>query len=313
MNGKNWKGPLFLLLAAMVWGVSFVAQDLASDTVEPFTFNGLRMTLGGLALLPVVMVKNRGGLFALVSGKKKKRRLLWGGALCGVILYFAAFFQQYGIACGTTAGKSGFITAMYVVLVPFVGVFLGRRVRPVLWLCIFLSAVGLYCLCLANFSLGWEGVLSGLRLGKGDGYTFLCALCFTLHIMVVDVFAPETDGVLLSAVQFLVAGAMGLVSMFVFENPTVDGIIAAAGAILYGALISCAIGYTFQILGQKTTPPALASILMCLESVFAVLSDAILLKTAMTVEEVVGCVLMFAAIVGSNISGVLPQKKTRKA
>lgn len=303
MNLKKIKAPLFLLLAALIWGTTFVAQDLASDSVRPFTFNGIRMLLGGLILIPVVTVKNKGKLFATVPSKKDKIFLLLGGMLCGVILFFACFLQQAGIDAGTTAGKSGFITAMYVVLVPLVGIFFKRKTSPAIWLGVAFSTVGLYLLCMADFSAGLSGLLQSLSMSKGDFLTLLCALVFAFHILAVDHFAPNTDGVFLSCVQFLFAGTVGVVAMFLFEQPTWGGILAASGSILYSAVFSCGLAYTFQILGQKDTPPALASILMCLESVFAVLSDAIFLHTAMGTEEILGCFLMFAALLVASLWG----------
>lgn len=303
MKFQKIKGPLFLLLAAMVWGASFVAQDLASSSVGPLTFNGARMTLGGLALLPVILVKNRGKLWASAPTRKDKKTLLLGGVVCGTVVFFAAWLQQLGIAGGTSAGKSGFITAMYVILVPLVGLFIGKKTRPALWLCVVMAAIGLYLLCMASFADGLGGILSHLKMSSSDLITLGCAVLFTFHILAIDHFAPGTDGVFLSSVQFIFAGILGLVFMFFLETPTWSGILAAGGAILYAALFSCGIGYTFQILGQSSTPPALASLIMCLESVFAVLSDAIFLKTPMSAEEVCGCVLMFGAIATSSLLG----------
>ena len=308
---KRLRGPLFLFLAALVWGTSFVAQDLASDSVQPFTFNGCRMLLGGLVLLPVVMIKNKGRLFASVPTKEDKKQLLIGGVLCGLVVFFAAYFQQLGIALGTSAGKSGFITAMYVIFVPLTGIFLKKRISPYLWGCVGLAAVGMYFLCMADFSAGFSGFLSGFAMEVGDLATLACALCFTLHILVIDRFAPHTDGVFLSCVQFLFAGVLGIFCMLILERPTPEAILQAGGAILYAALFSCGVGYTFQILGQSSTPPVIASILMCLESVFAVLSDVIFLKTAMTLEEVLGCVLMFFSILVSNLVDLIPKKEKK--
>ena len=310
MKWNRLQGPLFLFLASFVWGTSFVAQDLASDAVGPFSFNGCRMLLGGLALLLVVYVKNKGKLFATVPTRQDRKNLLVGGVLCGLVVFFAAYFQQLGIALGTSAGKSGFITAMYVIFVPLVGIFLKKRLSGLVWGCVLCATVGMYFLCMADFSAGLSGALSGLSMEIGDLATLCCALCFTLHILVIDRFAPTTDGVFLSCVQFLFAGALGCVCMLLFERPSTEALLEAGGAILYAAVFSCGIGYTFQILGQRSTAPAVASILMCLESVFAVLSDVVILQTRMRPEEILGCALMFCAIVASNLADVLPKKKT---
>ncbi len=306
MKRFSWKGPVFLLLAAFFWGTTFVAQDLASDSVEPFTFNGLRMVLGALFLLPVVLMRKKA-----FAGQWKKT-LFSASLLCGGVLFIAANLQQFGISMGTGAGKSGFITAMYVVMVPVAGLLFGKKVHPLIWGCIAASAVGLYLLCMASFEEGLEGLVSNFSMSSGDFLTLGCAIFYTVHILCIDMKASQVDGVLLSCLQFLFAGVMGLVVAFIFEKPTVDSILQASGGILYSAFFSCAIAYTLQILGQKCTPAAVASILMCMESVFAVISDMIVLKTALTLEEALGCILMFMAIVISNLVPFLPnQKKAR--
>jgi drug/metabolite transporter (DMT)-like permease len=295
----------------MVWGASFVAQDLASSSVGPFTFNGLRMTAGSLALIPVIAIKNRGKLFRTVPQKKDKLYLLTGGAVCGAVVFVAAWLQQEGIQAGTSAGKSGFITAMYVVMVPVAGLFFGKKVRPLVWGCIAAAAVGLYLLCMASFDEGLAGLIRNLKMSVGDLLTLGCAVFYTVHIMCVDMKGGRVDGVLLSCLQFLFAGVAGLIFAFVFEKPTLGAILEGSGGILYSAFFSCAIAYTLQILGQQCTPAAVASILMCMESVFAVLSDMIVLKTALTLEELLGCILMFIAILFSNLAPFLPNKKAR--
>ena len=303
---------LFLILAAMFWGTTFVAQDLASDTVGPFTFNGLRMIIGGGILLLAVWIKNKGKLFSSVEEGKGKKYLLFAGMICGALIFFAANFQQAGIEFGTTAGKSGFITAMYVVFVPLFGLCIKKKVRGEIWICVFLAAAGLYLLCMADFSAGLSGFLANLKMTTGDVLTLVCAVCFAVHIIAVDYFAPHTDGVFLSAVQFLSAGLIGVVFMLFLESPTWEGILAASGGILYSAIFSCCIAYTLQILGQRETPAAIAAILMCLESVFAVISDALVLGTKMSLEEVTGCVLMFIALIASSLSGTMrPEEKRR--
>ncbi len=309
MKKMQWKGPVFLALAAFFWGTTFVAQDLSSDFVKPFTFNSLRMILGALFLLPVILVKNKGRFFATCPKKEDKKHLLLSSALCSLVLLVAANLQQFGISLGTGAGKSGFITAMYVVLVPVLGIFLKKKIRPILWLCVLFSVFGLYLLCMASFSEGISGVLNNLSMSKGDLVTLGCALFYTFHIMVIDSTASETDGVMLSFFQFLFAGIMGLILALVFEQPQLTHIALGAGGILYSAFFSCAVAYTLQILGQQCTPAVIASILMCMESVFAVLSDMVVLKTVLTTEEIIGCIFMFVAILGSSLSDFLPQKK----
>lgn len=301
-----------MLLAAFFWGTTFVAQDLASDAVKPLTFNGLRMVLGALFLLPVILVKNKGNFFASVPEKKDKKYLLSISLVCAVLMFFASNFQQFGISMGTGAGKSGFITAMYVVMVPILGIFLGRKVHPLIWGCVIAAAAGLYFLCMASFEEGLSGLVNNLSMSTGDLLTLVCALFYTFHISFVDAKAARTDGVLLSCLQFFFAGALGLVLAFVFEKPTLDDILAGSGGILYSAFFSCSLAYTFQILGQQCTPAAVASIIMCMESVFAVLSDMVVLKTTLSHEEMIGCVLMFGAILFSNVADFLPRKAKTK-
>lgn len=309
MKLKKIQGPLLLLLCAFFWGTTFVAQSLGAESVEPFTFNGIRMTLGGLVLLPVIAIKNRGKMFAAVPEKKDRRALFLHGAICGGFLFLASSFQQFGISAGTSPGKSGFITAMYVIFVPIVGIFLKKKIKPEIWACIVCAIVGMYLLCIADFESGFQGILNNFLFSKGDFYTLICALLFTFHIMAIDRYSPHTDSLWLSCIQFFTAGLIGIICMFLFETPTLDGILAGSGAILYSAVLSCGVGYTLQIVGQKTTPPSVAGILMCMESVFAVISDMIVLKTVMSQEEIAGCALMFVAILVSNLSAVPPPKK----
>lgn len=301
-----------MLLAAFFWGTTFVAQDLASDAVGPFTFNGMRMVLGALLLIPVILIRGKGKLFASAPTKAEKKTLLSASLLCGAVVFVAANLQQFGITMGTGAGKSGFITAMYVVMVPIAGLFLGKKVHPLIWGCIVAAAVGLYFLCMASFDEGIAGVLNNLKMSVGDLLTLGCAIFYTLHIICIDFKASQVDGVLLSCLQFLFAGVVGLICAFVIEKPSLDAILQGSGGILYSAFFSCAIAYTLQILGQQCTPAAIASILMCMESVFAVLSDMIILKTTLRIEELLGCILMFIAIVFSNLTPFLPQGKKSK-
>lgn len=303
MDFKKLRGAIFLFLAAFFWGTTFVAQKLASDSMGAFTYNGTRMIIGAFAILPVIAAKNKGKMLKTLSTPESWKALFSGGLICGVLMFVATNLQQFGIGLGTTAGKSGFITAAYVILVPLFGVFFRRRASLFIWGSALLCAVGMYFLCMADFSAGWTGVLQNLSFSTGDLLTLLCAVAFACHILTVDRVVGKTDGVWLSAVQFFVAGTLSVASAFLFETPTAASIREGAGAILYSAVFSCAIAYTCQILGQRDTPPALASILMCLEAVIAVIGDAVLLHTALSTEEILGCVLMFTAIVSANLSG----------
>ncbi|MCI8645434.1 MAG: DMT family transporter [Firmicutes bacterium] len=293
---KKLKGNLMLLLTALIWGSSFVAQRAGMDYIEPFTFNGIRSLIGGLVLIPVIFLLTRtslgnGGAEAenqpLPSDKKAERKtLIIGGISCGIVLFIASSLQQIGVVY-TTAGKAGFITALYVIIVPIIGIFVGKKIRPVVWLCVVLSIVGLYLLCMKD----------GFSLGKGDLLVLLCAVAFALHIMVIDHFSPKTDGVKLSCIQFLVCGLISLVPMFAVETPVLSQILDCYVPILYAGVLSCGVAYTLQVVAQKDTNPTIAAMLLSLESVFAVITGVIILHEQVSARELIGCVMMFAAII----------------
>ena len=299
MNSKSQlKGSLMLLLAAFIWGSTFVAQDKAAT--EPFTFIASRNLIGALVLVPVIAVidvfsKKKGILpkdFKVLSYSKKE---VIGGIFCGVILFIAASLQQYGIflnpSDGAAAGKSGFITARYIVLVPIAGLFLKKKAGINIWISVAIATVGMYLLC----------VKSGFSVHYADLILFLCAIGFTAHILVIDRFSPFVNGVKLSALQFLVSSILGTIFMFIFESPSIGGIINDIVPILYAGLLSSGVAYTLQIVAQKNTNPTVASVIMSLESVFAVLSGAVF-GEIMSGREIVGCVLMFAAVILAQIN-----------
>ena len=293
---KKLKGNLMLLLTALIWGSSFVAQRAGMDYIEPFTFNGIRSLIGGLVLIPVIFLLTRTGLGngeeeakqqSLPGDKKAERKtLIIGGISCGIVLFIASSLQQIGVVY-TTAGKAGFITALYVIIVPIMGIFVGKKIRPVVWLCVVLSIVGLYLLCMKD----------GFSLGKGDLLVLLCAVAFALHIMVIDHFSPKTDGVKLSCIQFLVCGLISLVPMFAVETPVLSQILDCYVPILYAGVLSCGVAYTLQVVAQKDTNPTIAAMLLSLESVFAVITGVIILHEQVSARELIGCVMMFAAII----------------
>lgn len=296
---KQVRANLLLLLTAMIWGAAFVAQSVSMDYVGPFTFLCSRSILGGVVLLPVIAVMGK--------GKKKKetrpenRNILFlGGICCGVMLFIGSALQQIGIQY-TTAGKAGFITAMYMVLVPICGLFFGRKPGGKTWAAVVVALVGMYLLCLYG---------SGIQnLSKGDLLEMLCALGFTAHILVIDHFSPKVDGVKMSCIQFFVCGILAGIFMLILEEPSWENICAAAMPILYAGILSSGVGYTLQIVAQKDTQPTVASLLMSLESVFSLIFGWILLKEAMSGVELLGCVLMFAAIIWVQ----LPEKQKKTA
>ena len=287
------KNALILALTAFIWGTAFVAQSVGMDHLGPFTFNGVRNFIGGIALLPCIMLlqKIEGKSGGNVSGTKKD--LVIGGIACGLCLFAASSLQQIGLQY-TTTGKAGFITAFYIVLVPVLGIFLKKRIGGKVWAAVVLAIVGLYFLCITE----------KLSIGQGDILIFICALIFAVHIIVIDYFSPKVDGVKMSCIQFFVCGIVSLVPMFVLETPTMEGILLSMGPLLYAGVLSSGVAYTLQIIGQKNVNPAVASLILSLESCFAVLAGWIVLGQKLSVRESVGCILMFAAIILAQ----LPEK-----
>lgn len=285
MTAKQLRANLLLLLAAMIWGAAFVAQSVGADYVGPFTFLCCRSFLGALVLLPVIFFRKR----SAPSAETSDRSSLWvGGILCGSALFVASILQQMGLAY-TTAGKAGFLTAMYMILVPLSGLLFGKRPGWRVGFAVALSVAGLYLLCFS------ESGFSGLNYG--DVLELLCALCFTVHILVIDRFSGRADGVKLSCIQFFTCGILSCIGMLLLETPTPEGLAAAAIPILYAGCLSSGVAFTLQIVAQKDTNPVVASLLMSLESVFSLVFGWIILREAMAGKELFGCVLMFAAII----------------
>lgn len=282
---------LALLVCAAIWGSAFVAQSVGAEYVGAFTFLAVRNWIAVAFLIPVIFVrdtilKKRGRPSVRPANRTQRRFLLMGGAACGFFLCAASAFQQVGIRYTTTA-KAGFITALYVVIVPILSVFFGKSVKSRIWMCVALAVLGLYLLCM-------RGELS---LSFGDGVVLVCAFLFACQIMTVDYFAPQVDTVRLSQTQFLVTALLSTVCMLLFEDLSTDSLIRALPSIAYAGVMSSGVAYTLQIIGQQNLNPAIASITMSLESVFAALAGWIVLGQSMTVRELAGCVLMFAAII----------------
>lgn len=288
---KKWLGSGMLLLTAMIWGVAFVAQSVGMDYVEPFTFNFARYIIGGVVLLPFLKLGNTDTPKENTEDKSKKkqrfRRSVIGGIGCGVLLFCASMLQQFGIMYTNVVGKAGFITALYIILVPVLGIFFRKKTKPLLWICVGISVIGLYLLCVSD----------GYRLELADVLLLACALFFAFHIIFIDYISPNTNGVLVSCVQFFVSGLFCMVAMFLFESPSFAGILKAYIPILYTGVLSCGVAYTFQILGQKYVEPTKASLILCLESVVAVLAGWLLLQQALSIRELLGCIIMFVAII----------------
>ncbi len=294
----NLIGSLLLLVTAFIWGSAFVAQSTGAEYVGPFTFICLRNILGAVVLLPVIFtldtIKKKNGTYQKF-GKKDYKTLFSGGIACGVALCFASVFQQLGIDEGTEPGKAGFITALYILLVPIFSIFLKKKVRPVIWLCVAVSVVALYLLCVKEDN----------SVRVSDIFVLICAALYSVHILIIDKFSPKTDGVRLSAVQFAVASVISFIPAVVFEGIDFDAIISAAPSVAYAGIMSSGVAYTLQIVAQKRTEPTLASMVMSLESVFAVLTSLVVLHQVPSFREAVGCALMFGAIIVAQ----LPEKR----
>ena len=288
MRKTTPKGIIILLLTALIWGSSFVAQSIGINSVDAFTFMAIRTTLGTLVLLPVVIISN-GGLSGLLDKKTVK-----AGLLLGTVLAVAQCFQQFAFYY-STAGKIAFLTALYMFFVPLLGLFLRKKIAPLTWVSIFIAIAGLSLLCLKPGDL--------LNINKGDVLSIICGAVYAVQIMLIDKYMGENiNGIKLSFMEFFTAAALCSVMMFIFEQPTAEGIRNAAPALLYSGIMSCGIAYTLQVIGQKHASPVVASLLMCLESVFAALAGWFILKEMMTLRELTGCAIMFFAIVLSQVA-----------
>lgn len=293
-NKQKRTGALLLTLGAFIWGVAFVAQSEGGDAVGPYTFNGTRFLMGGLALLPVLILSTREERKIYDETNHHNPKILWiGGIACGLALTVASNLQQVGITLGTPAGKAGFLTACYIVLVPIAGLFLGRKCPARIWLAVAVTLVGLYLLCMSE----------SLSLSGSDLLLLASAAGFTVQILLIDRYAPECNPIALSIIEFLSCGLLTMIPAFVLEIlPDPAGMLAAFQTqeawipLLYAGLLSTGVSYTFQIIGQKSVHPTVASLLMSLESVFAVLAGWVILGERLSPREELGCVLIFIAI-----------------
>lgn len=303
------KNALLLALTAFIWGTAFVAQSVGMDYIGPFTFNGIRSFIGALTLVPCILIQKgicgrdkraaqSTSIIERISGSEKVsentidmhngniKELIVGGLFCGILLFAATSLQQAGIKY-TSAGKAGFITACYIVIVPLIGIFMKKTSGWKIWAAVVLALAGLYCLCITD----------GFSVGKGDVLILLCAIGFSAHIMVIDYFSPRVNGIALSCIQFLVCAVVSLPFMFSLEHPEMAAILSAWLPILYAGVLSCGVAYTLQIIGQRNANPTIASLILSLESCFSVLAGWVILHESLSIKESAGCVLMFAAII----------------
>ncbi len=298
MKLKQIIGALLLLLTAIIWGFAFVAQKTGLQHIGPCTFNGIRSIIGGFALLPCIMLLDRiGGRKPSVFGKcggEGVKTLVTGGIVCGSILGVASLLQQTGILY-TSVGKAGFITTLYIMIVPIIGLFMHRRMGIVKWICVFVTMFGMYLLCFKG----------GGRINKGDLIVFLGSIMFSFHILAIDHFAGRTDAVRMSCIQFFTAGIISILCAVLFEEIRWSNIASAYIPILYAGILSSGVAYTLQVVAQRDVHPVIASLIMSLESVFAAIGGWLLLQERLSNSEICGCLIIFIAVIAAQI----PQKE----
>ena len=288
------RNTFLLILTAFIWGVAFVAQSVGNAYVGPWTFTASRSVIGALFLIPCIAFLDKlkaketsiSDNAAVKDEPKNTKTFIIGGICCGTALAIASMLQQYGIAY-TTVGKAGFITALYIIIVPILGIFFKRNPGLRVWISVLLAVAGLYFLCMTD----------SLSLGKGDLLVMLCALVFSFHILIIDHFSPMVDGVRMACIQFAVVAVICGIPALIFEQPSLSSILDAWAPILYAGMLSSGVGYTLQIVAQKNYDPTVASLIMSLESVFSVLAGWVILGQSLTPRELFGCALMFGAII----------------
>ena len=295
MKTRQIIGALLLLLTAFIWGLAFVAQKTGLQYIGPCTFNAARSFLGAFALLPFIALIDRikgrrPSVFGECGGDGRKT-LLVGGIWCGVILGFASMLQQLGIE-RTSVGKAGFITTLYIIIVPIIGLLFHRRMGIIKWLCVFVTMFGMYLLCFKG----------GGRINFGDALVFFCSIVFSIHIMVIDHYSKLTDCVRMSCIQFFIAGVVSIPFALIFEKIVWNDILTAYIPVCYAGILSSAVAYTLQIVGQRDVHPVIASLIMSLESVFAALGGWLLLHERLSASEICGCFIIFVAVITAQLA-----------
>lgn len=289
---KQLRSGLLLTLTALIWGAAFVAQSVGMDYVGPYTYLFTRSVIGGIVLLPII--KFFGKHEVSYSHQKNNKILLIGGICCGTALFTASIFQQIGIKY-TSVGKSGFITSLYMIIVPIISIFLGKKAQKKVWFSVVIAIIGMYFLCMNGES----------GINKGDLLVLICAFGFSIHILIIDYFSPKVNSIKLSCIQFWICSIISFFPMILFEKPEMSNIIAAWAPILYAGALSSGAGYTMQIIAQKDIDPTIASLICSLESVFSVLFGWLILKEALSSKELFGCALVFIGVILTQI----PERK----
>lgn len=290
-SDNTTRNSFLLFLTACIWGLAFVSQSKGMDYMHPLTFNGVRSLIGALSLFIYLIISRK------ISGKKAVpidwKTNIQAGFWCGLVFTAASTVQQFGIQY-TTVGKAGFITTLYIIFVPIAGIFFRKKVSVTVWIAAFMAAAGMYLLCISD----------GFTLGIGDSLIFLCAIGFTAHIMIIDHYSSKTDGVIVSCIQFMVCGAVCGIGALIWGNPTFGQIRDGAGTLLYAGVLSCGVAYTLQIVGQKGVNPTVAALILSLESVVSTISAWVAYEIgflttdqSMTLRQMIGCVIVFAAVI----------------
>ncbi len=289
---------IFPILAAFIWGTAFAFQSMCTPYIPPMTFNAIRGLIASVTLFLIyVIYKKLPAVKAAPPEKINRKKLIHGSLFCGIFLSLATNMQQLGIG-GTSAGKAGFITALYIVIVPVLGLFLKKRCGIKVWISVLIATVGLYFLCMTE----------KMTISPSDFYVFICAIFFSVHILIIDAYTQEVPGILLSLGQFIVVTIISGLGMIFFENPTAAGIIKCLLPTLYVGVFSSGVAYTLQIIAMKGANPTTVSLLLSLESVFSVLGGAVILNEVLTGREYLGCALMFAAVILSQLPEKIKEK-----
>lgn len=295
---RSFKGEIFLFITAFIWGTTFVAQSQAMDYIGPFTFNASRSFIGAIAVYIIINVSEYLNKEKQQDKKENNRLFIKGGVICGMILFTSAGFQQVGLQ-HTDVSKAGFITTLYIIFVPIIGIFLKKKAGSKVWISVIIAMIGMYLLSIKD----------GFTIEFGDACILMCAFVFSFQIIIVDRYSSITNAVKMSCVQLTVCGIASFIAAIIFENISISKIMEAIYPILYAGFISSGIAFTFQMIGQQYTKPAVSSLIMSLESVFAALGGWLLLNEKLSQKELIGCALVFLAVIIAK----MPTTKTDKS